>query len=332
MSAIPCFTLNNGRSFPVLGFGTWAFEETGQRETLNQSIYDAIVAGYRHIDTAWIYKVEHQVGAAVRKAIDDGIVKREDMCIVTKIWVTNMTRDRLLEQAKESVARLGLDYTDVLLVHWPVPMRDTGKNCYFGFPLKENDSYNIADDVDMYNETWPAMEQCVDQGIAKSIGVSNFTVSQLRHLCSVARIKPVVNQVESNPILPNDNILAACKELGVIMTAYMPFGGSVFPGSGGDEKTVKKPTVKEILFSSPIVKSIAEKHKKSVAQILLRFHIQRGVATIPKTVTRSRIIENTQVFDFELTPADMDALKELKRDQRICFIPQFVVSKYNPFV
>jgi len=323
---IPSFTLNNGRSFPALGLGTWAFEASGDREILEQAIYDAISLGVRHIDTAWIYQVEDKVGSAVRRAIADGLCKREDLVIVTKVWVINLTKDRLPVQAKESLQNLGLDYIDVLLIHWPFPMIDGGKKEHF--PRKADGSFNFDENVDLYNETWKAMEQCVDEGITKSIGLSNFTPAQIETLWANSRIKPVVNQVESSPLLPNTKILNVCKKYGIIMTAYQPFGGSPQPQKDGSMALTDP---RKQLFESPIVKALADKYGKTIAQILLRFHIQRGVAVIPKSVSKTRIAENTQIFDFELTCEELDSLIGMETGQRVCYMPEALLSKYNPF-
>lgn len=314
---IPVVKLNNGRPFPLLGLGTWAYEQTGERDVLEQVVYDAICAGIRHIDTAWYYRVEKQVGAAVRRAISDGVVKRDDMTVVTKIWYTNMSRDRLLAQAKESQENLSLGAIDVLLVHWPVPMKPDSDQC--------DDSINI------YTETWPAMEKCIEQGIAKSIGLSNFTPSQIETLVSKCTIKPVVNQVESHPLLPQNKILNTCRKHKIVMTAFMPFGGSPKPIAGPNGTQLVERDVRKALFNSPVIKSIADKHKKSVAQVLLKFHVQRGVAVIPKSVSKHRIVENMQIFDFELTPDDMKQLASLETGERVCFMPGMTKSKYNPF-
>ena len=325
-SKVPSFILNNGRAFPAIGLGTWAYEATGERDVLEQAVYDAISQGMRHIDTAWIYAVEDRVGAAVKRAIADGLVKREDLVIVTKIWVINLTKDRLLAQARESLGKLGLEYIDVLLVHWPVPMRDNGKGEHF--PKNDDGSFAIDDDVDLYTETWPAMESCVDAGIAKSIGVSNFTPSQIDKLMSVARIKPVTNQLESNPLLPQDKVLATCAKYGIIVTAYQPFGGSPRPTEDG---SLVETDSRKALFDSPIVKALADKYGKTVAQILLKFHVQRGVAVLFKSVTKTRIAENLNIFDFEMTQQELDSLTAMKTGQRVCYMPEVVRSKYNPF-
>ena len=325
-SNVKVFTLNNGQPFPSIGFGTWAYEATGERDVLEQAVYDAIEQGIRHIDTAWIYRVEDKVGAGIKRAIADGLVKREELVVVTKIWVTNLRKERLLAQAKESLTSLGLEQIDVLLVHWPMPMTDNGKGGTF--PTNEDGSFCLDDDVDIYEETWPAMEQCVDDGLTKSIGVSNFTSAQIDKLVASARIKPVVNQVESNPLLPNDTVLAACKKHGIIMTAYQPFGGSPRPQPDG---SLKGSDSRAALFESTILKSIATKHRKTTAQIMLKFHVQRGVAVIFKSVTKSRITENLSIFDFELTDQEMSSLNRMKTGQRNCFMPQVVGSKNDPF-
>lgn len=324
---VPEYVLNNGQRLPSIGLGTWMYEATGERDSLQQAIYDAIDAGVRHIDTAWIYKVEDKVGAAVKRAITDQLVKREDLVIVTKIWVTNMTKDRVMQQAKESMKSLGLDYIDILLVHWPLPMHDNGKPEEM-FPLKPDGSFDFNEGIDIYNETWKAMERCVDEGITKSIGVSNFTVKQLDLLAKTARIKPVVNQVEGNLLLPNEKILQACKKHGIIMTAYRPFGGSPRPQDDGSST---ENDTRKAMFESPIVKAIAAKHSKTIAQILLKFHVQRGAAVLFKSVNKKRIAENLNIFDFELTDQEMSSLKSMESGQRSCFMPKALASKNNPF-
>ena len=325
-ASIPVFTLNNGRPFPSVGLGTWAHEASGERDQLEQAVYDAIAAGIRHIDTAWIYKVEASVGAGVKRAIADGLVKREDLVVVTKVWVVNLTRDRLLTQAAESLASLGLEYIDVLLVHWPVPMKDNGKGEHF--PKNEDGSFAIEDSVDIFTETWAAMEECVDKGITKSIGVSNFTPSQIDKLVSVARIKPVTNQIECNPLLPQEKLIAACAKHGIVVTAYQPFGGSPRPQEDGS--TLPSPS-RQALFESPVTKAIAERHGKTVAQVLLNFHVQRGVAVLFKSVNKARIQENLKLADFELSPQELQDLTAMKTGQRCCYMPEVLGSKYNPF-
>lgn len=327
MPEVPSFTMNNGLSLPAIGLGTYAWIGTGEREALPNVVYEAIRLGVRHIDTAWVYQVEDKVGEGIKKAIDDGIVKREDLTVVTKIWTFNMKKDRLKGQAKMSLKNLGLDYVDILMLHWPVPTIDQGK--MEEWPRNPDGSFALDNETDIYTETWPAMEECVEKGICKSIGVSNFTPSQLEKLCETAKIKPVVNQVESHPLLPQNKTLAVCKKYGVIMTAYSPFGGSLQPQR---DKSLAASSTRQNLWNNDVIKGLAEKYGKTVPQILLKFHVQRGVAAVPKSVTADRIKENLNLWDFEFTPEDMDQLAKLETGERMLLIKKLMASKYNPYI
>lgn len=320
------FPLNNGRSLPAVGLGTYAWMGTGEREILPNAVYDAISVGVRHIDTAWIYMVEDKVGEGIRRAIDEGIVKREDLTVVTKIWTFNMKRDRLIGQAKLSLKNLGLDYIDILMLHWPVCTIDNGNR--EEWPRNSDGSFALDNETDIYQETWKAMEDLVDQGLAKSIGVSNFTPTQLETLMQTARIKPVVNQVESTPLLPQTRTLEVCNKYGIVMTAYSPFGGSPAPQR---DKTFAPSNPRKQLWENPVIVSLAEKYGKTVCQILLKFHVQRGVAVVPKSVSKERIKQNLDIFDFELTQEDMDSLLNLKTGERMLLIKKLIPSRYNPY-
>ena len=289
------------------------------------SVYTAIAAGYRHIDTAWKYEVEKEVGEGIRKAVADGICKREDIVVVTKVWPTNFAADRVVRSATQSNESLGLGHIDVLLLHFPVPMHDKPG---VPFPLEEDGTTAFDDSTDVYNETWKAMEQLVDRGIAKSIGVSNFSSAQIETLVQTARIKPVVNQVESHPLLPQEKLLATCKKHDIVLTAYSPFAGSPRPAADG---TLVPSDLKAKLYESEITKGLAIKYKKSVNQILLKFHVARGVAVIPKSVTKERIIQNTQLFDFELLPEELDALRSMETGERLVRVPGVEKSQYFPY-
>ena len=326
--AIPTVKLLDGRSVPILGLGTYSSAKSGDREKTEQAVYDAICHGYRHIDTAYIYMVEEEVGRGAKKAIDEGIVKREELFITTKIWLTNMQKDSVIRQAKESNEKLGLGYIDLLLVHWPVPLKETGKLLGGILPVDENNKCVPQDDIDINAETWPAMEETVRLGIAKSIGVSNYNTRQLKSLLEVAKIKPVNNQVECTPYLPQKKLIALAKEHGVTITAYSPFGGGPKQTPEGDLKPAQ---LRLNLWEEPKVKELATKYNKTVNQILLRFHIERGVIVIPKTVTKSRLVENASIFDFSLTSDEVASLEALEDGRRSVEPELFSVSKYYPF-
>ena len=327
---IPTVKLSDGRSMPILGLGTYSNPKSGDREKTEQAVYDAICLGYRHIDTAWLYQVEPEVGRGAKRAIDEGIVKREDLFITTKIWATNMRKEAVLKQAKESNEKLGLGYIDLLLVHWPIPLKNTGKGGFL--PVDENGKF-VFDDVDIHEETWRAMEETVELGIAKSIGVSNYNVRLLKSVLEVARIKPVNNQVECTPFLPQKKLIALAKEHGVTITAYSPFGGGPREArlDGGTNDTLQVSKIHKNLFEEEILKTLASKHNKTVSQILLRFHVERGVIVIPKTVTKSRLEENADIFDFSLSPEDLASIDTLENGQRLVEIKAMAESKYYPF-
>lgn len=319
---IPTVTLNNGMKMPILGLGTSTPEKSEDRQQIARAVYDAISVGYRHIDTAWLYRVEDQVGNGVKQAIDEGLVKREDLFIVTKVWVWNLSRDALLRQTQESLANLQLDYVDCLLVHWPVPMKDLGRNpdseC---FPIGSDGQPAFDESVDIHNETWPALEECVKRGWTKSIGVSNYSTQQIEELMKVAKIAPAVNQVESTPFLAQNKLKAVCDKYGIVLTAYSPLGQSSRPNKDG---TWAPHPLRTALFSNEAIKSIAEKHSKTVGQILLKFHTDRGVAVIPKSVNKNRMAENTNIFDFSLDESDWKALAPLNTGWRS--IPNSILS------
>ena len=316
MSAtIPNIKLNDGNSAPILGLGTSANVLSGDRDKVEQAVYDAIVAGYRHIDTAFMYEVEDKVGLAVKRAIDEGIVKRSDMFIVTKVWCTKLRPEKVAESARQSLKNLGMDYIDLFLVHWPVALKDhpteDGKP-WNSWPTKPDGTPDEDTDLDIFTETWPAMEKLKEEGLVKSIGVSNFNTKQIEKLLSVCKIKPSVNQVESTPFLNQEKLKAVCDKYGIVLTAYSPFGGSPKAKDG----QLIPHEVKVGLWENPTIKSLATKYGKSVGQILLKFHVQRGVMVIPKSVTKERIIENANIFDFELTPEEMASLIALNTGVR----------------
>ena len=304
--------LNNGKVAPLLGLGTYNGIDSSpeEKQKVADATYYAIHAGYRHIDTAWIYGIEDMVGQGVKRAIDEGIVKREDLFIVTKIWVTKLRADKVAQQARESLKNLGLTYADCFLIHWPIAFKDIPLK--FGQFFPENEDGTLAEDLDLdiYTETWPAMEKLVTDGLAKSIGISNFNTKQVEKLMSVCKIKPVLNQVESTPYLTQEVLKKTCDKHGIVLTAFSPFGGPPMDG-GKDDNSFKK-----ALWNEPVIVKLAEKYKKNVSHILLKFHVQRGVSVVPKSTTKERIIDNANIFDFELTDEEMESLKHLNKGRR----------------
>lgn len=263
MTNQPVLTID-GHAIPLLGFGTWNLEPADARKM----VAEALRIGYRHIDTAWIYKNEAAVGDGIRDAIAAGHVKREDIWLTTKIWVAHFHRADLLKQAKESAEALGFT-PDLLLLHWPKPSPS-------------------------FEETLGALNEALEQGLTKSIGLSNFPSAEFARAQSLSKAKLVTNQVEYHPYLKLTKLLATAKELGSSITAWSPLAqGNI--------------------ATDPTLIAIGEAHGKSAGQVTLRWLIQQGVIAIPRTSKVSRAEESFAIFDFELTPEEMDRIHSLAR-------------------
>jgi methylglyoxal/glyoxal reductase len=257
--------LHNGVKMPWFGLGVFKVEE-GQ-EVVN-SVKWAIEAGYKSIDTAAIYRNEEGVGQAIKESG----VAREELFITTKVWNKSQGYETTLEAFDESMEKLGLEYLDLYLVHWPVK----GK----------------------YKETWRALEKLYKDGRVKAIGVSNFHIHHLEDILADCEVKPMVNQVEYHPRLAQKELLAFCKENNIQMEAWSPL-------------------MQGELLEEPTLLELSEKYGKSTAQIILRWDLQNGVVTIPKSIKQHRIIENADIFDFELSAEDMARIDGLNEDRRV---------------
>ncbi len=268
-------TLNNGLKMPQLGFGVWQVSD----EQATPAVKKALEVGYRSIDTAMIYGNEKGVG----RAIKESNVPREELFITTKVWNADHGYENTLKAFNASLERLGLDYIDLYLIHWPTPK------------------------YDQYVDTYKAMEKIYKDGRSKAIGVCNFDIEHLERLLNECEVVPVVNQVERHPYFQQRELQDFCEKHHIIIEAYSPLMNG-----------------KDVLNDS-VVKEIAKAHGKTAAQVILRWHLQTGVITIPKSVTPSRIEENFDVFDFELTAEDMEKMTALDRNLRIGAVP----SEFN---
>jgi len=311
--AVPRLTLNNGLGMPAFGLGTWK-SKPGE---VAAAVTAAIDAGYRHIDAALCYQNENEVGEAISGRIGAGVVKREDLWVTTKCWSAFHSKAKARECLLTSLKDLKLDYVDLYLIHWPMGFKeDAGL-----FPKDAADKL-IASDVD-YLETWAAFEEFVDEGLVKSIGVSNFNSEQVARVLDNCRIKPAMNQVEIHPYFNNGKLVDFCHSRGVAVTAYSPLGSPDRPWAKPDDPS---------LLDDPKVKAIAEKYNKSPAQVLIRFALDRGLVVIPKSVTASRIKQNFEVFDFALSKEDLSAIMSFDRpDGRALLLPWCDHLPYYPF-
>ncbi|ASJ55374.1 glyoxal reductase [Brevibacillus formosus] len=262
-------TLYNGVKMPWLGLGVFKVEE-GQE--LEQAVKTAIKHGYRSIDTAAIYNNEEGVGRGIRAGLQEAGITREDLFVTSKVWNADLGYESTLAAYETSLKKLGLEYLDLYLIHWPVE----GK----------------------FKEAWRALETLYKKGLVKAIGVSNFHVHHLEELLKDAEIKPMVNQVEFHPRLSQDELRAYCKEQGIQFEAWSPL-------------------MQGQLLDNPVLKGIAEKYGKSIAQVIIRWDLQNGVVTIPKSTKEHRIVENASVFDFELSKEDMELIHALNQNHRV---------------
>ncbi|XP_012256138.2 aldo-keto reductase family 1 member B1-like [Athalia rosae] len=308
IAEVPTVKLPNGAEMPVIGLGTYK-SAPGE---VTQAVKDAIDIGYRHIDGAHFYGNEKEVGEAIRAKIAEGVIKREDIFYTGKLWNTFHRPGAVEPALRTTLADLGLDYVDLYLMHWPVAYEEGGDLT----PKDANGKIVFADHD--YVDTWKALEEVCEKGLAKNIGVSNFNKEQLERLLKTARIQPVTNQVECQPLLAQVELSEFCKSRGIVITAYRPIGGLGKPG---------EPKLRE----DPKLASIAKKYNKTISQILLRYQVDRGHVAIPKSVNKSRIKENFEIFDFELSKEDVKLITSMDRHLRLCQIPDWIDSPYYPF-
>ncbi|XP_053976342.1 aldo-keto reductase family 1 member B1-like [Hylaeus volcanicus] len=288
---------NNSNTYPMLGLGTWK----SKPNEVTQAVKDAIDVGYRHIDCAHAYENEAEVGAAIAAKIKEGVIKREDIFVTSKLWNTYHRSERVEPALRKTLSNLGLQYLDLYLVHSPMAFKDGDKI----FPT-DSDGNLLIEDTD-YLDTWHAMESLVEKNLVKNIGVSNFNSQQIERVLSNCKIKPVTNQVECHPYLNQQKLSDFCKTKGITITAYSSFGAPDRPNADKNEP---------LILEDAKIKKIAAKYKKSAAQIILRHQIQWGHLVIPKSVTKSRIQENFDIFDFEINAEDMKALNDLNCNRR----------------
>ncbi|XP_003462770.1 aldo-keto reductase family 1 member C1-like [Cavia porcellus] len=295
--------LSDGHFIPALGYGTYKPQEVPNSKTLEGTKL-AIDAGFRHIDTAYAYQVEEEVGLAIKSKIAEGRVKREDIFLTSKLWCTCHRPEMVKPSLESSLRKLGLDYVDLYLIHYPVAMKP-GEDL---FPADEKGK-TLLDTGDIC-ATWEAMEKCKDAGLAKSIGVSNFNRRQLEMILNKPglKYKPVCNQVECHLYLNQRKLLDFCKAKDIVLVAYCALGSQ-------REKRWVDPSA-PVLLEDPVLCAVAKKHQRSPAQVALRYQLQRGVVVLAQSFKEKEIKENVQVFEFQLTSEDMKNLDGQDRNFR----------------
>lgn len=284
---------------PIIGLGVWRMEGKDIRDL----IINAIKIGYRHFDCAADYKNEAEVGEALAEAFKSGLVKRDDLFITTKLW--NSDHGHVAEACKDSLKKLQLDYLDLYLVHFPVATRHTGVGTTDS-AIGEDGVLDIDTTISL-ETTWHAMEDLVSKGLVRSIGISNYDIFLTRDCLAYSKVKPAVNQIETHPYFQRDSLVKFCQKHGICVTAHTPLGGA-------DANAEWFGTVS--CLENQVLKGLAEKYRRTVAQVVLRWGIQRNTAIIPKTSKLERLKENFQVFDFELAKEDMDLINSIDRKYR----------------
>jgi diketogulonate reductase-like aldo/keto reductase len=263
--------LNNGVKMPWLGFGTYRAKNGAE---LIEAVKEALRIGYRHIDTASFYGNEEEVGIAIKESG----VPREEIFLVSKIWMSDHGYEKTLQAFKTSIKKLVTDYLDLYLIHWPQSLN---------------------------KETWKALEKLYKEGYIRAIGVSNFTSKHLKDLLEDVEIIPAVNQVEFHPKLVQNELMEFCKKYNIQLEAWSPL-------------------MRGLIFQLPLFQQLSQKYKRTISQIVLRWDLQMGVVTIPKSTTLTRIKENADIFNFEISNEDMKEIEKLNNSFRIGMNPNEV--------
>ena len=308
---------------PSVGLGLWKLD---QPETAD-IIVNGVKSGYRHLDSAADYGNEIQVGEGIKQTLSQGICRREDLWVTSKLWNTFHRPEHVLPACEKSLRDLSTDYIDLYLIHFPISLK------YVAFdkryppewiydPTAENPRMHI-DPVPL-SETWHAMEGLVERGLVKEIGVCNYNSSLLHDLMAYASIKPAMLQIESHPFLTQEKLIKTAKNYGIAVTCFSPLGALSY-------MELEMADQNESVLNENAVKVAAKRLNRTPAQVVLRWGLQRGTAVIPKTSKKERLIENQSLFDFELSNQEMSDISNLNVDRRFNDPGVFCESAFNTF-
>ena len=316
-------TLHSGAQLPAVGLGFWKIDPAQTADV----VVSAIDCGYRHLDCACDYGNDAEVGAGLARVLQSGSVRREDLWITSKLWNTYHRAEHVRPALLRTLSDLQLDYLDLYLIHFPIalqfiPFEDRYPPGWLFDP--EVPQPGMLPDRVPVLETWQAMEDLVREGLIRDIGVCNFGVSLLRDLQASASTPPAVLQVESHPYLTHEKLLRYCQLEGIAFTAFSPLGAQSY-------FSLNMAQANEAVLEQPLIQDLAATHRRTPAQIVLRWGVQRGTAVVPKTSRVERLRENIALFDFELSDAEMAAISGLNRNRRFNDPGQFCEAAFNTF-
>ncbi|KAL1491296.1 hypothetical protein ABEB36_011914 [Hypothenemus hampei] len=318
--AAPTVSLAEKFQIPVVGLGTW---QCDNEEELENSLNAALECGYRHIDTAFLYRNEHVVGRVIKQWISNGKLTREQLFVTTKLPSEALQPDLVESYLKKQLESLQLAYVDLYLIHFPIGMKPRKTPTE---PLEPIPTDHVA--------VWKKFEEQVDQGRTRTIGISNFNIKQIERILKIARIKPASLQVENHVFLQQNDLVKYAQDNGIVVVGYSPLGS---PGIAKFfQKLNIEPKKVPSILDNETVKRIGQKYGKSPAQIALKFLLQRGIVVIPKSVTETRLKQNIDLFDFLLDENDLVDLRALDvgEEARVCdfsFISSFKTHPEWPF-
>ena len=309
----------DGTALPSPGLGTWKIPD----DVTAQIVHEAIECGYRHLDCAADYGNEKLVGKGIASAIAAGLCTRGDLWVTGKLWNTYHEPQHVRAACERSLQDLGLDYFDLFLIHFPIALEFVPFDELY--PPGWTAGGEAMSPIKVpYADTWRAMEDLVDAGLTKKIGVCNLTTGLLRDVISYARIKPAVLQVELHPYLTQEALVRFCQEEDIAVTAFSPFGADSY-------LTLGMATETERLLANPVLEKIAQAHSRSTAQVALRWAMQRGTIPIPKTQSSEHLRDNIDLFEFVLSQEELSAISGLNQNRRFNDPGVFGELAFNTF-